>query len=271
MIIICCGMKRSGSTVQYQIAKEIIERNKLGKGLGFVVADDFSRISEKYKNGPEMVVIKTHDFLEDKLQTLERDQYKAVYIYRDLRDVTVSIMAKGNRVFSRFMLSGALDQILEADAKWRTVDNLLISCYEFMIDNLAQEVRRIAEFLEIQLQEEEINLLAEQLSLGNQVKRIKAVPNDEKEIKKGKQKQIYVDQKSLLHENHIHSGAYGQWKTSLTPVQIGIVESYVYSWLLLQDYHISQKWVNRRIAGFVEIIKPIIPLIRKVYFTLGLR
>ena len=31
MIIFCAGMYRSGSTLQYQVASELVEKNKLGK------------------------------------------------------------------------------------------------------------------------------------------------------------------------------------------------------------------------------------------------
>ena len=38
--IICCGMVRSGSTLQYQIVKDIVESKDIGKGLGFFEGPD---------------------------------------------------------------------------------------------------------------------------------------------------------------------------------------------------------------------------------------
>ena len=63
MLVFCCGMMRAGSTVQYQIATELIESQNLGMSLGWIsqfnaaaakILEDAARRDDK------LVVLKPH-------------------------------------------------------------------------------------------------------------------------------------------------------------------------------------------------------------------
>lgn len=84
MIIVCAGMSRSASTLQYQLVKELVEYNNLGHGIGFhkpqfVYPDD------------EITVVKSEKPLPWMIDAVRSGDAKAVSIYRDPRDVAVSL------------------------------------------------------------------------------------------------------------------------------------------------------------------------------------
>ncbi len=64
MWIICCGMKRSGSTVQYQIAGEIIETLEKGKMIGFTDSQVLVIFTRNYQHHSEYLVVKSHGYLD---------------------------------------------------------------------------------------------------------------------------------------------------------------------------------------------------------------
>lgn len=277
MIVLCCGMKRAGSTVQYQITSELVESAGRGQDLGFITERNFGTVRSEFLDSPEIVVLKTHDVHAEERELIENNDIRAIYIYRDLRDVAVSMMHKGDRPFHRFLLGQDIDEIVEVDKKWKTLRNMYISRYEVMIDDLSEEGRRIANFLNLQVNDSIINQIAEKYSLDKQRQRITRFNFQEDGVTTGEIKQTinktttYLDPKSLLHENHIHSGAINQWKTSLSPIQIRLLESYFYFWLIEHEYHVKAGWINLMLARIINGIKPLKPIIRKIYFWLGFR
>lgn len=91
MLIFCCGMPRSGGTLLYQLTKEIVELNGLGKGHGFP--------NEKYKSG----VVKTDTCHPWMIDRVNRGEALAFGSYRDFRDIVVSLQKfYSNREQQRF-------------------------------------------------------------------------------------------------------------------------------------------------------------------------
>ena len=48
MWVFCCGMQRSASTLQFQIAAELVERAGLGERVGWVRPEQFPRLLDKH-------------------------------------------------------------------------------------------------------------------------------------------------------------------------------------------------------------------------------
>jgi hypothetical protein len=97
MLIICGGMSRAGSTVQYQIVCEIIESLGLGMTIGWVDVPN-KALLDNLENAAfrkdKFLVIKSHNFSTPIKTLVETGKVKVVYVYRDLRDVTVSLANK---------------------------------------------------------------------------------------------------------------------------------------------------------------------------------
>ena len=62
----------------------------------------------------------------------------------------------------------------------------------------------------------------------------------------------YVDQETLLHNNHIRSGKSEQWKTGLAPLEVAFIEEHAYEWLVTLNYPISQNWLKRKYSVIVN-------------------
>ena len=165
-------MRRSGSTLQYQLVKEIVECKNIGKGLGWVDPQQFHHLRTKHMTGYRFLVIKCHSYIEEIKELYSKGEAKAIYSYRDLRDVVVSIMNKNQISFWQVLRSGYITSIIEEYTKWNTLDNILVSQYEDMITDLLQETIRIADYIEIELDETLASSIAGKFMIEQQSKRI---------------------------------------------------------------------------------------------------
>jgi hypothetical protein len=245
MWIFCCGMIRSGSTVHYQLTKEIIEHKNLGKGLGWVEADKFNNLYKENKSNHTFKVVKIHKCLPQIEKMSLNGEALVIHIYRDLRDVIVSILNKDKTTFWKTFRKDFLDSLMNESVKWSGLEKVFVSKYEDMISDMATETKRIAEYLDIKLEESLVKKISQKFSIENQKKRIQDFNFEIQGIHTG----INVhDPNSLLHQNHIFSGKKGQWQDSLSVIEIGLIEDCSYKWLKSNNYEISQPLFIRKIA-----------------------
>lgn len=149
---------RSGSTLQYNIASEIIERRKLGNREVWI--DDH----EKYFNfisPDEITVFKSH-ILTDTLRQLLQDGRAKAVVVRDIRDSTASWQAKNKE---HLTLEKGLDfarHTMYLLNSWEKLpaNSILISKYEKIVIDVPEEVSRIASWLDIELSQSEISDIA---------------------------------------------------------------------------------------------------------------
>src|SRR5438105_260301 len=99
-------MFRSGSTVQYQLAAEIVERNKLGIRLGFTRPDAFPALYERYNQQPGFKVVKMHLPSREANDIIRSGRGKAIYAYRDMRDVVASWSHKTRTPIDELLKAG---------------------------------------------------------------------------------------------------------------------------------------------------------------------
>lgn len=234
-------MLRSGSTLQYQLAVSILEKTGRGSGLGDPRnVDCLERVNATPPG--TMQVLKVHKFkhLRNVEAAIERGQAKCLYTYRDVRDVAVSLMNMRKLSFEELIFRNKeVQQSLDDFKAWTSFDGVLISRYEEMIDNLPQEVYRIAEHLNVELSETEAISIAENHTLDKQKQRIQQWQTSENF------NPATHDGKSLLHHNHINSGKPQQWLKTLTPLQIAYLESLTGTWLCDRGYSLSQPSYRR--------------------------
>lgn len=251
MWVFCGGMQRAGSTVQYQITAEIVERLDAGKRLGYLLAQDMERMLEEQGASERYVVVKTHDYYKELQKIVNRGDAKIVYIYRDIRDVVVSLLRKTHRKYWRFMLSGDLDNLLHEHDLWINNRKIHVARYENMVEDLIGEVLSIAAFLELSISRNLAQQIAQKLSLDEQKKTIQSYDYESEYLAVGKKHQHKVSSETLLHDNHIYSGAVEQWKNDLSPLQTGIIELFAFDWLVKNNYKISQTWLINPVAVYI--------------------
>ena len=238
MLIICGGMARSGSTVQYQIVCEIIESLGLGMTMGWVQVPN-KELLDNLENAAfrkdKFLVIKSHDFSPQIKTLVEAGKVKVVYVYRDLRDVTVSLANKFSKSTDNAI--SRLSHQLNNYYLWTNMDQIRVSRYENMVNDLYSEVLGIANYLEIELNHDLARSISDQLEINQQKQRVKKLDDDPYVIKSSGN-DVY-DPVTQLHNNHINSGKWGQWKESLSQEQIEFIENWAFSWFVDMDYPLS--------------------------------
>lgn len=234
MWVFCAGMMRSGSTLQYQIAKTLAEGAGRGIGVGSCAPGRFRELLDRYDDPTRLRVVKTHRYVPTAHARLRRGTARALYIYRDVRDVVVSMMHKEGWSFRRVARSGLVEQLLEDDAIWSAQPNTLVSVYEEVTGDVRAEVERIAAFLGIEADEADLDRIAEQHSLARQKRRIEGFDFGRGGVAEGSKN--LLDPDTLLHHNHVRSGQSGQWAEELAPAEVAEVERAAGPWLVARGY-----------------------------------
>lgn len=100
MWLIACGMNRSGSTLQYQIAVKVAQTQQNTQLVGWVATTQTAKVLGKAKDDTNTwYLAKLHDYDQEVDTFWNRLNPKALYIYRDIRDVVVSTMHMENWAF----------------------------------------------------------------------------------------------------------------------------------------------------------------------------
>ena len=219
MLIVCCGMPRSGSTLQYQIACELVERAGLGVRPGVWPTP----ITPGMWGGSRPVhVAKVHDPDPrlDNAGGYDPRFTRFVYAYRDVRDAIASHLQKITDAGEPGIPADELGAVvrarmLEPWAYFTLMQGTLVSRYETMIGDVAGEVRRIADHCEIETDDETIQSIADGLDLSAQRRYIASRSWGSDEA---------WDARTLLHRNHVRDGRIGKFREVLSPAQLRAVE-----------------------------------------------
>lgn len=250
--IVCAGMVRSGSTVQYQLASEVVKKYLGGKALGFVTPSTFPSLYNTYASTDDTYVVKIHAFSREIAELAATREAHVLYISRDIRDVTVSLMHKLHLSFWEVLFHSHIRSALRHYHQWNTIDNVLASRYETTVDDLSQEAHRIARFLGVDLPPSAAEEIARHHSLEKQQSRIQrgAPSHDERSASYSPHGR---DPASELHSNHIHSGKNEQWREALSPFQLAVLEHLAHEWMIDRGYSLSQRAAKRYMAAIAHV------------------
>lgn len=215
--IFCAGMRRSASTLQYHLAREIAG----DLDLGWVTWQKFDDLFDEHDGRQRFAVLKTHAFIpdfSDKARTLfGNGRGKTILIHRDIRDVVASALRmRPHWKFSYADLAQETAAIMYEVDSWSRCNNVLISTYDKVVTDIATESRRIADFLGVDKNEEFHQSMAEKYSVVAQ---------------KERQPLIEWDKDTLLWPDHI-----SPTKTGLTDRQRKTVEDVAGDWLKRWGY-----------------------------------
>ena len=246
MLIVCNGMMRSGSTLQYNIARTLAEKTGTGIGQGFFTDDQLTNLGERLLQwGKEQnyYVIKTHDFNPNVAEMTSAGLAKVFYIYRDIRDVAASAKRKFGSKGVRDLVTG-LDRVIDVHYRIKAMDNVLWQKYEDVVADNTSAIWAQADSLKLQPTEDIVSEVAKECSLEN-ADRIgrslqKALGVKVKSLLRsgaGIPINIY-DKYTLLHPDHIsrNAGAIGAWRTELTDQETCIITERYRLWLHDEGY-----------------------------------
>ena len=236
MWIFCCGMMRSGSTLQYQIVSQLVEDAGIGQRITWHNPNDFPQLQEQYADTQEWKVLKSHAFTPAMGAEFNRGA-KGVYIYRDIRDVLVSMSRKQKVSAGKIINGDFIQEQLSNYEQWTQQPRVLVSRYEDVIADLATEVRRIANHLEITVDDSYCQQLAQDYDLDKQKERIEDAKRIGDLDVRGR---MTIDKHSLLHTDHIQDGRVDVWKQSLSGHHIGKLEAIAGDWLKAHGYELNK-------------------------------
>lgn len=229
--VFCGGMIRSGSTLQYQLASELIERFSLGERTTYFPPEEHARVLESVPHG--LSTFKTHSLTEPVALHCQRGGGIALYIYRDLRDVVSSFQQKERVRLEGDVLADFIIDLIRKDLAWRSLPQVHVSRYEDVVFALDSEVIRIGEFLDIPCSSPMAEQIAEDLSYTRQAEGIASA--DREDLVEVNSTNVY-HRNTLLHKNHFQGGAAGRYKSDLDPGQCRVIEDQAGAWLAANNY-----------------------------------
>lgn len=175
--VVCCGMQRSGSSLQYNVVKEIVQTTPNNVMLGWTIWQDFAKEYNKYKNHDGIVVMKTHPALHifyPKMHDLffGDSNLKFIYSYRHILDVVASLLRFGSDKEVTF--SSSLAWIIQTHNAWLQIprSKMFVGRYEEFYNNIGKLVEDIATFLNIPLTEQQIDTITKSNVLSSTKKKI---------------------------------------------------------------------------------------------------
>jgi hypothetical protein len=246
MYVFCVGMYRSCSTWQYNVACRLLERHRGASRLGVRSEEGFLEV-ERRGPGPEAwQVLKSHDGNPSFVAALARGQALALYSYRDLRDVTFSLMHKFVQTFEQVLApEGLVPRCIRNDEFWKTQPRTLSQQYERLVQDPLAGVREIASHLDIDPATGEAESLVDEFSLA--ANRQRAERFAEQQRQEGHDlgdpvNALLWDPHTLLHWNHIRTGEVGSWRRLADPLQLLALALTCGPWLIERGYERDLSW-----------------------------
>ena len=238
--VFATGMRRSASTLQYHLAKDLVELAG-GIGVGFVTWQKLQEVYHKYDGKYPYVVLKSHTFLGsfvmfDNLSLESRA--KILHIHRDMRDVAASLLDRNKFTETWEQVIENIPVILNETKQWAYLESdIYISRYEDMITyyQLIERTLEIKKFLQLDFHHP--------LNVSGHFNMVDIARNHTLESHQeliSEQSEEYNKQ-TLFWKNHIDEGKIGRYKDELTEEQIAEVEKIAGEWLKENNYDLSSR------------------------------
>lgn len=221
--VFCGGMIRSGSTLQYNIVSELLERVCGGRRTTWVDASDHAEFFRHDRVEPTS--FKAHQLVPEIRLQLATNRSRGVSCFRDIRDVIASSLIKFRLVNEQASILRHARQAIDDFAAWEACPGVLVSRYEDMVADVRAEVARIAGHLQLQCADELLETIArrcEGLEAG---------------LGPSLTSGAYTfDPHTLLHTDHFNGGTIGRYRSELDPRVVDALEAEFGTWLAGHGY-----------------------------------
>jgi hypothetical protein len=260
MLVVCNGMIRSGSTLQYNIVRSLVHNCKVGLSHGYLGTDNLGASGKQllaWGLDGQYHVIKMHGLHETAKEMTASGKMRICYVYRDIRDVALSAKIKWK--YDVDSLLKALDQAISVYYSVLGLEGVLIQRYEKVIRDLYLSTEEVARFLGLCAPEEMIKEISEELSLEKAVELAATISRSP--IIKGKViarrltkrvlgqklatrvRQLFpfgrvFDRQTLFHPDHVSKnlGAVGTWRNDLSGKEAEMITRRYETWLTEVGY-----------------------------------
>jgi len=222
--VVVCGMPRSGSTLLFNILREMV-RMDLDKRDGFFKND--KEYDHLLKSEKSYFVKKTHNLSWILIKRIRRKKTIGFFTHRDIRDIVVSMMQKGWIEDFDTFITHSLPSIINIALIYASVKNMHVYSYEELINNKIKIIQDLQNILNVKIDEDSVYKIIERTSIEKA-----------KEIIAKLGKNQNYDPTSHLHKNHIRDAKIGKWKEKLTKNQIEIINSVAKDYLKYFNYEL---------------------------------
>jgi len=268
MLVVCNGMMRAGSTLQYNLARSLVEKIGTGTGEGYFDNGQLAPPEGEFTlwaKDTRHHVIKMHDVHPEVARLTANDVVRICYIYRDIRDVAAS--AKYMWDYEGESLNWALDTAIATYYQLQTMEYVLWQRYEDVVSDLSAAVVTIADFLGLDAPQFIVAEIVEECSLDTAQrvmkefslvdrmhhfaeKRARRMPEPLRLLLRRTGVRYlfrkivpYVniyDERSLLIPGHVstQAGAVGVWHTALEKQEIEAITERYKEWLIRAGYSV---------------------------------
>lgn len=253
MIVLCAGMVRSGSTLQYNMARCMVEEMSIGVGEGFLEdpsGEKTQALFQRWLKDDVFHIVKTHTIPADSVEMSVSGSMCVCYIYRDLRDVAVSLKNKGTAQGRQILVK--LDEAIAQYNKAREIHPVLWQKYEEVIEDIPGAIKALAQFLGTNVDPQTVQSVAQSLSIENARQIADGVSFRLLEKAIGFLRKLGVsktflskiglaetyDKRTLLNPGHIskNAGKTGAWRNGLSVEEIDMILERYREWLEREGY-----------------------------------
>jgi hypothetical protein len=247
MLVVCNGMMRAGSTLQYNLARALVGKLGLGTGEGYFESGEFSALEERLNQWVEdeaFHVVKMHALHPRVADMSTGGSMRVCYVYRDIRDVAAS--AKRIWGMRGPKLLQSLEEAIETFYEVTSIPNVLSQKYEDLVGDLAGAITELALFLGSEVPANVISSVVEECSVDS----AKVLTDDMRRRpfvrlrgllrRLGFSAKAVYDRDTLLHPDHISKsrGESGIWRQILDQEESDTVSERYAGWLAKQGYEV---------------------------------
>ena len=226
---------RSGSTLQYNIAAELVERHKAGKREMWI--DDHSGYFANTPEGADLIVFKSHLLSPQIEERIKSSGAIILTCFRDVRDCVASWQVKtGSELSLEDGLNFAAGAISNFSL-WEEIDypRKLVSRYEDFVGDVASEIRRIAGLIGLDVSPSVVAEISAALSVSSLQSRVSALS----ETDLTKSGPFAWDTKTLVHTDHLNGGIIGRARNELSCDLYEALTETCSGWLLAHGYQLK--------------------------------
>lgn len=226
MLIVVCGMHRSGSTLVWQIARQLLLHRPGLRNPRGIRTSEFKRAAQDER---DLLMVKVHYRSALKLSHFPDSGARYLYTYRDVRDVVASLFRKG-----RYPVGDArrgpdsareiAEREIAGHAVWTAKPDVWIRRYESFCGDTAALVRELAVYLNESVTDSRVDEIVEYVDVSRQAERSAAAS------------QHGIDEDTRVTSNHITDGREGAWRDTLTPAECQSIEVEGHAWLTAHGY-----------------------------------